>query len=73
MNLNSAIRMALEISKTPARTAAAEIGLSPQNFGQRLRRDGFSLEEAAAICEACGVQLSVELIYGEQRYVIKSN
>lgn len=65
MNLNSIIRRALELSNTTYRAAAAEIGLSPQNFSQRLRRDGFSLEEAAAICDFCGAELGVTLTYGD--------
>ena len=71
MNLNSIIRRALELSNTTYRAAAAEIGLSPQNFSQRLRRDGFSLEETAAICDFCGVHLSVSLTYGDLYDMIK--
>ena len=71
MNLNSAIKIALEVSGTPARTVATEMGLSPQNFGQRLRRDGFNLEETSAICNACGAALSVTLSYGGRTYLIK--
>lgn len=71
MNLNQIIRHALDISGTTYRAAAAEIGLSPQNFSQRLRRDGFSLEETAAICSFCGANLSVTISYGDTAEVIK--
>lgn len=71
MNLNSIIRRALELSNTTYRAAAAELGLSPQNFSQRVRRDGFNLEETAAICEFCGAHLSVTLTYGGLMDVIE--
>lgn len=71
MNLNHIIRYALKMSQTPARSVAANFGISPQNFSQRLRRDGFNLEETAAICAFCGCEFEVKASYGGDIFLVK--
>lgn len=68
MNLSDLISYAMRVSGTPARTVAAALGLSPQNFGQRLRRDGFDLEETRTAIYACGCDINISVSFGSVRF-----
>lgn len=62
MLLSDIIHQAMDETNTSARTCAAALGLSPQNFGQRLARDSFDLEEASEILEVCGCRLLISYV-----------
>ena len=51
-------------TQTPARICAAALGLSPQNFGQRLKRGTLSLEQIGTAINACGAIMSVKVTQG---------
>ena len=68
MTLSEIIRYTMETTNTTARICAAELGISPQNFGQRLRRDGFDLEETRVILDACGAHLEMCVVVGDTRF-----
>lgn len=60
------------LSTNTARTeCAAALGISKQNFGQRLQRDSFDLEETKTIIEACGCEIEIRIKFPEsQSYII---
>ena len=64
MLLSDLISYAISVSNSRYTECAAAIGVSKQNFGQRLRRDSFDLEEAQAIIESCGATLNVSVTFG---------
>ena len=64
MLLSDLISYAISVSNSTYTECAAAIGVSKQNFGQRLRRDSFDLEESQAIIESCGATLNVSVTFG---------
>lgn len=64
MLLSDLISYAIRVSNTTYTECAAALGISKQNFGQRLRRDSFDLEEAQTIFSACGADFHVSVTFG---------
>ena len=64
MNLSEILRRTMDETQTPARVCAAALGLSPQNFGQRLKRGTLSLEQICTAIEACGAIMVVQVTQG---------
>ena len=64
MLLSDLISYAIRVSNTTYTECAASLGISKQNFGQRLRRDSFDLEEAQTIFSACGADFHVSVTFG---------
>lgn len=59
MTLSEILRRLMEESNTTAAACAAEIGLSPQNFGQRLKRGTLTAEQIAEAATVCGYEITV--------------
>lgn len=70
--LLSDIILQIMLSTNTTRTeCAAALGISKQNFGQRLQRDSFDLEETQTIIEACGCEIEIHVKYQEsESYII---
>lgn len=68
MQLSDLIRYAMRISNTTATECAAALGISKQNFGQRLRRDSYNLEELFTIMEACGCEFHAVVTFGKESF-----
>lgn len=61
MLISNLISYAMHITNTPARKCAAALKLSPQNFGQRLKRDTFNLKDLETVMSECGLAYSIEI------------
>ena len=64
MNLSDILRRTMDKTQTPARACAAALGLSPQNFGQRLKRGTLSLEQVCIAIGVCGAIMAVQVTQG---------
>lgn len=64
MNLSEILCRTMYETRTPARICAAALSLSPQNFGQRLKRGTLSLEQIGTAINACGAIMSVKVTQG---------
>lgn len=64
MLLSDLISYAIRVSNTTYTECAAALGISKQNFGQRLRRDSFDLEEAVTIFQTCGAEFHASVTFG---------
>ena len=56
MSKENKIRASITYSGKSQATIAQEIGMTPSNFSQKLRRDTFTEEELASIAEALGAE-----------------
>ena len=65
MLLSDIILQTIVSTNTPRTECAAALGISKQNFGQRLQRDSFDLEETKTIIEACGCEIEINIKYPE--------
>lgn len=70
MLLCDLIAYAIRVSNTTYTECAAALGISKQNFGQRLRRDSFDLEEAQTIFDTCGVDFEASITFGGDTFSI---
>ena len=71
MLLSDIILQTMLSTNTTHTVCAAALGISKQNFGQRLQRDSFDLEEAQTIMEACGCEIEIHVKYPEsESYII---
>ena len=71
MLLSDIILQTMLSTNTTRTVCAAALGISKQNFGQRLQRDSFDLEEAQTIMEACGCEIEIHVRYPESdSYII---
>lgn len=70
MLLSDLISYAIRVSNTTHTECAAALGISKQNFGQRLRRDAFDLEEAQTIFDTCGVEFQASITFGGDTFHI---
>lgn len=71
MLLSDIILQTMLSTNTTRTECAAALGISKQNFGQRLQRDSFDLEETQAIIEACGCEIEIHVKYPENEcYII---
>lgn len=70
MLLSDLISYAIRVSNTTYTECAAALGISKQNFGQRLRRDSFDLEEAQEIFRVCGVEFHASVTFGGDTFRI---
>ena len=71
MTLADLIAYAIRVSNTTYTECAAALGISKQNFGQRLQRDSFDLEETTTIIETCGCEIEIHVKYPEsESYII---
>lgn len=65
MILSDLLRFVMDVTKTPSKVCADALGLSPQNFGQRLKRGTLSLEQIAEAVNVCGCILRISVDAGE--------
>ena len=73
MSLSEILKTAMVATQTPARLCADALGLSPQNFGQKLKRDTLSLNDVMKALAACKVSLRIGVIIdGEEKYCYES-
>lgn len=70
MLLSDLISYAISVSNTTYTECAAALGISKQNFGQRLRRDSFDLEEAQEIFRVCGAEFHASVTFGGDSFQI---
>ena len=70
MTLADLIAYAIRVSNTTYTECAAALGISKQNFGQRLRRDSFDLEEAQTISQTCGAEFHASVTFGGDTFSI---
>ena len=71
MLLSDIILQTMLSTNTTRTVCAAALGISKQNFGQRLQRDSFDLEETKTIIEACGCEIEIHIKYSEsESYII---
>lgn len=71
MLLSDIILQTMLSTNTTRAKCAAALGISKQNFGQRLRRDSFDLEETQTIMEACGCEIEIHVKYPKsESYII---
>lgn len=71
MLLSDIILQTMLSTNTTRTVCAAALGISKQNFGQRLQRDSFDLEETQTIMEACGCEIEIHVKYPEsESYII---
>ena len=71
MLLSDIILQTILSTNTTRTECAAALGISKQNFGQRLLRDSFNLEETTTIIEACGCEIEIHVRYPESNsYII---
>lgn len=71
MLLSDIILQTMLSTNTTRTECAAVLGISKQNFGQRLQRDSFDLEETKTIIEACGCEIEIHIKYPEsESYII---
>lgn len=71
MLLSDIILQTMLSTNTTRTECAAALGISKQNFGQRLQRDSFDLEETKIILEACGCKIEIHVKYPEsESYII---
>lgn len=68
MLLSEIIAYTISQTNSTYTDCAAALGISKQNFGQRLRRDTFDLEEAQAIVRTCGAELEVTVRIGSDTF-----
>ena len=61
MLISNLIKWAMDTTNTQARKCAAALGVSPQNFGQRLKRDTFNLNDFETVLCECGLTFSIEI------------
>lgn len=71
MLLSDIILQTMLSTNTTRTECAAALGISKQNFGQRLQRDSFDLEETKTIIETCGAEIEIRIKYPDaQSYII---
>ena len=71
MLLSDIILQPMLSTNTTRTECAAALGISKQNFGQRLQRDSFDLEETKTIIETCGCEIEIKIKFPEsQSYII---
>lgn len=71
MLLSDIILQTMLSTNTMRTVCAAALRISKQNFGQRLQRDSFNLEETQTIIEACGCEIEIHVKYPEsESYII---
>lgn len=66
MLISDILKYTMNMTNTHSQKCADVLGLSPQNFGQRLRRDTLNLEQLASALSECGATLRVEVIQGAE-------
>lgn len=59
MNIEQKLKMALAYANITKSELARRLETSPQNFNQRLKRGGFSVEELEKMAEKIGATLTV--------------
>lgn len=70
MLLSDIILQTILSTNTTRTECAAALGISKQNFGQRLLRDSFNLEEAMTIIETCGCEMEIHVKYPDSQSCI---
>ena len=68
MLLSEIISYVINRTESTYTECAANLGISKQNFGQRLRRDTFDLEEAQEIVRSCGAELEIVVRIGDDTF-----
>ncbi len=56
MSKEKKIRASISFSGKSQASVARDIGMTPSNFGQKLKRDTFTEEELSAIAKAIGAE-----------------
>lgn len=70
MLLSDIILQTMLSTNTRRTECAAALGISKQNFSQRLRRDSFDLVETRKIIETCGCEIEIHIKYpGSKSYI----
>ena len=64
MLISDVIKYAMDVTNTPAQKCAAALGFSPQNYGQRLKRDTLNLKHLETVLYECGLGYKIELYKG---------
>lgn len=64
MLISDILKYAMKHTNTPAQQCAAALGLSPQNFGQRMKRDTLNLEQLEKVLAECGLCFSITIRRG---------
>ena len=66
MLISDILKYAMIITNTPMQKCAAALGLSPQNFGQRLRRDTLNLKQLETALLECGAGFRIGIYKGKE-------
>lgn len=66
MLISDILKYTMKLTNTKSQQCAAALGLSPQNFGQRMKRDTLNLEQLTTALSECGVTLRLEVIQGPE-------
>lgn len=66
MTISDILKYTMMLTNTRSQKCAAVLGLSPQNFGQRLKRDTLNLEQLSTALSECGATLRVEVNQGPE-------
>lgn len=66
MLISDILMYAMKLTNTPSQKCAAALGLSPQNFGQRLKRDTLNLEQLETALSECGAGFRIGIYKGEE-------
>lgn len=64
MLISDILKYSMNITNTPSQKCAAALGLSPQNYGQRLKRDTLNLEQLETALAECGLSFKIEVYKG---------
>jgi len=75
MRISEAIRILLvrRGNKSEA-SLARDLGMTPQNFSRKLKREHFVLEDIEAVCKALDVTLKVGFVFNDtgEEFVFRS-
>lgn len=66
MLISTILKYAMNITNTPSQKCAAVLGLSPQNYGQRLKRDTLNLEQLETALAECGAGFRIGIYKGNE-------
>ena len=71
MTLGQKVKMAMAYSGVKQKDLSVALGMSPQNFGQRMRRGSFNDEELRKMADVMGARYYAGFFFGDDLYPVE--